>query len=118
MITPPTIPAPLQIYDDLMIFIEAVSELNLGMPLTAPTRAEIDPTLALLKGVTINRLVDWLRPNLHSPAHLLLAEAPEHGDRHQIEFEDILDGEAFRRVWRHVCEPFGADLASTPPKAR
>lgn len=116
MIARPTLPAPLFVYEEFTGFLDAISGLNLDMPFSAPIRAEVDPTLALLRGVTLDRLIAWLRANLHSPAHLLPAEAPECGERHQLEFEDILDGEAFRLAWRHVCEPFGADL--TPSRGR
>jgi len=66
-----------------MEFIDVTSALNLGAPRFASTNAEIV------------RPASWLRENLHSPAHLMIAQFPEYGENHEIELEDVLDGEPF-----------------------
>lgn len=112
MLTPPPVaPAPLSLYTDSNAFMEVACGLNLGEPSLAPTNAEIIPARLRRFGVDLDEIIGWLKANLHSPAHLLIAQLPEYGENHEIEFEDVVDGEAFRRRWRQVCEPFGADLA-------
>ena len=111
LISPPAVPADLIVYTSSMDFIEVISGLNLGMPNFAPTNAEIIPSRLERFGVSLDEIQQWLRANLHARAHLLIAALPEYGENHEIEFEDVIDGEAFRVRWRRLCEPFGADLA-------
>lgn len=118
LITPPAVPASLHIYDDPMAFIDVISGLNLGEPSLAPTNAEIVPSELKRFGFGMDDLVVWLRANLHAPAHLFITQLPEYGDNHEIEFEDVIDGEAFRVKWRRVCLPFGADLARAVAQMR
>lgn len=111
LISPPAMPSTLIVYTSSMAFIDVISGLNLGMPNFAPTNAEIIPARLKRFGISLDEIQAWLRANLHAPAHLLIAALPEYGENHEIEFEDVIDGEAFRVRWRRLCEPFGADLA-------
>jgi len=110
-IAPPAMPGTLHVYTDTMQFIDVISGLNLGEPTFAPTNAEIVPARLDKAKLELTEILAWLRTNLHGPAHLLVAPFPEYGDNHEIEFEDLIDGEAFRLGWGALCEPFGADLA-------
>lgn len=96
LISPPAIPSTLIVYTSSMAFIDVISGLNLGMPNFAPTNAEIIPGRLKRFGVSLDEIQAWLRANLQAPAHLLIAALPEYGENHEIEFEEVIDGEAFR----------------------
>lgn len=115
---PPALPAQLHIHTDVMSFIEATSAVNLSQPSGAPVRAQLVPARMAEHGVTLMEVVEWLRSRLNSPAHLLPALLPTRGEDHELEFEDILDGEAFRMTWRRICHPFGTDALRAGARRR
>jgi hypothetical protein len=81
------------------------------MPSHAPTHPEIIPGHHKRFGIGLDEIIAWLRAKLHNPAHLMVAQLPDYGETHEIEFEDVIDGKNFRLRLRRLCERFGSDLA-------
>lgn len=111
-------PGRLHLYTDPMAFIDVLAQHDPCEPGFVPVHAEILPAVLRRTGVGLEDVQAWLVENLRGDAHMFVTALGELGDNHEVCFEDILDGEAFRRRWRGWCLPFGRDAAMLAARMR
>ena len=89
-------------YADFNVWLDVISDLNL---IEAPAQMQFELTADELAkdAYTIDHVLTWLRAHVFGQVHHLEPEFPAL-EPHVLEFDDVLDAVAFRRIWGHLAD--------------
>ena len=94
--------AKVHTHSSFLSYLDAICEIDQNA-LTDPHLFELHDDDLRPRGAFAADVVQWVsRHLLHGDCHYLAPEFPLLGERHQFFFEDILDGERFRKAWGYL----------------